>query len=246
MSRVSRLATGRTRPESPASQVSRVSGLDRSAVDLAQLDTVAKDVVPHGAVIGGGHAGVEAALSVARMGLRAGLLVLDPEAIGRLSCNPAIGGLAKGQLVREVDALGGEMGLATDAAGIQFRMLNTKKGPAVRSPRAQCDRSVYNLYMVERVREQEGLTLIAGEVVDIIVEAARVLGVRLADGRELRAGAVVLTTGTFLGGVLFAGAWERPGGRVDEAAATRLSSSLLELGLRLGRPFDPVPSDPYA
>src|SRR5262245_13948073 len=118
-------------------------------------------------VVGGGHAGVEAACAAARMGGRVAMVVLDPAAIGRMSCNPAIGGLAKGQLVREVDALGGEMALVTDATGIQFRMLNTRKGPAVRSPRAQCDRDAYNRTMVARVLGYPGLTVIAGEAVGL-------------------------------------------------------------------------------
>ncbi|MCB9889527.1 MAG: tRNA uridine-5-carboxymethylaminomethyl(34) synthesis enzyme MnmG [Planctomycetes bacterium] len=186
-------------------------------------------------VIGGGHAGVEAALAAARLGGRTACVVLDPDAVGRMSCNPAIGGLAKGQLVREVDALGGEMGLATDAAGIQFRMLNTKKGPAVRSPRAQCDRVAYNRYMAARVADQLGLDTIRGEAVELLADGRRVCGVRLADGREVHAARVVLTTGTFLGGRLFAGAWEAPGGRFGEAGASALSDSLRRLGLRLGR-----------
>ncbi len=190
-------------------------------------------------VIGGGHAGAEAALAAARMGAATACVVLEPDAIGRMSCNPAIGGIAKGQLVREIDALGGEMGLATDATGIQFRMLNTKKGPAVRSPRAQCDRHAYNRSMVARLRAQAGLAVIAGEAVDLLVEAdatsRRAIGVRLADGTALRGAAVVLTTGTFLGGRLFAGEWEGPGGRHGEAAATVLSGALVRLGLRLGR-----------
>src|SRR5712671_4194885 len=159
-------------------------------------------------VVGGGHAGIEAACAAARMGRRTAMVVLDP---------PAIGGIAKGQLVREVDALGGEMALATDATGIQFRMLNTRKGPAVRSPRAQCDRAAYNHWMVARVLGYQGLTVIAGEVVAIVAAVRqgeqRVDGVQLMDGSVLRAPAVVLTTGTFLSGKLFAGPWEAPGGR---------------------------------
>ena len=191
-------------------------------------------------VIGGGHAGAEAALAAARMGRRTACVVLDPAAIGRMSCNPAIGGIAKGQLVREVDALGGEMGLCTDETGIQFRMLNTKKGPAVRSPRAQCDRHAYNASMARRVLGQPGLEIVAGEAVDVVTEpasggGARVRGVALADGSTLLAPAVVLTTGTFLGGVLFAGEWQRDGGRMGEHGATRLSESLVRMGLRLGR-----------
>ncbi len=191
-------------------------------------------------VVGGGHAGAEAALAAARMGARTACVVLDRRAIGRMSCNPAIGGLAKGQLVREVDALGGEMGSCTDAAGIQFRMLNTKKGPAVRSPRAQCDRAAYNRRMADTVSGQPGLAVVEGEAVELLAEGGRtgerqIVGVRLADGRALTARAVVLTTGTFLGGVLFAGDWQQAGGRLGEAGATALARSLAELGLALGR-----------
>ena len=190
-------------------------------------------------VVGGGHAGVEAACAAARMGRAVAMVVLDAKAIGRMSCNPAIGGLAKGQLVREVDALGGEMGLCTDQTGIHFRMLNTRKGPAVRSPRAQCDRHAYNRVMAARVCGYPNLDVVAGEAVELHCvgqgEDRRIEGVALADGRVLRAAAVVLTTGTFLGGKLFAGEWESPGGRYDERAAAHLSRSLVSLGLRLGR-----------
>ncbi len=190
-------------------------------------------------VIGGGHAGAEAALAAARLGARTACVVLDPAAIGRMSCNPAIGGIAKGQLVREVDALGGEMGLATDAAGIQFRILNTRKGPAMRSPRAQCDRALYNETMVARVAAQPGLTVVTGEAARLLARGSagqtRIDGVELTDGARLLAPAVVLTTGTFLGGKLFSGEWEAPGGRFGEAGASRLSQSLLGFGLRLGR-----------
>ncbi|MBM4061825.1 MAG: tRNA uridine-5-carboxymethylaminomethyl(34) synthesis enzyme MnmG [Planctomycetes bacterium] len=188
-------------------------------------------------VIGGGHAGVEAATASARLGCRTAMVVLDPEAIGRMSCNPAIGGLAKGQLVREVDALGGEMALCTDATGIQFRTLNTSKGPAVRSLRAQCDRAAYNRTMVARVLGRQGLGVIAGEAVALLdgPGGERIDGVELADGRRLLAPAVVLTTGTFLGGRLFAGSWEAPGGRYGEAPATRIADSLRALGIALGR-----------
>ena len=188
-------------------------------------------------VIGGGHAGVEAAAAAARMGCRTGMIVLDPAAIGRMSCNPAIGGLAKGQLVREVDALGGEMGLCTDATGIQFRMLNTSKGPAVRSPRAQCDRDAYNRAMVLRMHGQANLQIVRGEAVALVLRAGgdAIDGVELADGQRISARAVVLTTGTFLGGRLFAGEWDESGGRFGERAASRMSVSLRALGVRLGR-----------
>lgn len=188
-------------------------------------------------VVGGGHAGVEAVTAAARTGAQAAMIVLDPAAIGRMSCNPAIGGLAKGQLVREVDALGGEMGVVTDQTGIQFRMLNTSKGPAVRSPRAQCDRDGYNRVMAKRVLGYKNVTVIAGEVVDLIASAngGHVTGVTLHDGRTLNAPAVVLTTGTFLGGKLFAGRSEKEGGRHGEPAAARISTALHKLGIRLGR-----------
>jgi len=188
-------------------------------------------------VIGGGHAGVEAALAAARMGATTACVVLDPGAMGRMSCNPAIGGIGKGQLVREVDALGGEMGLCADHSGIQFRMLNTKKGPAMRSPRAQCDRGAYNTYMAAVMGAQPGVTILAGEASEIFTDQRRrqVGGVQLADGTRILAPAVVLTTGTFLGGKLFHGEWEQAGGRFGERGATRLSRALEGLGLRLGR-----------
>ncbi len=188
-------------------------------------------------VVGGGHAGVEAATAAARLGCRTAMVVLDPAAIGRMSCNPAIGGLAKGQLVREVDALGGEMGVVTDATGIQFRMLNTSKGPAVRSPRAQCDRDAYNRTMAARVLRYANLDVLASEAAAVRASAdgSRVDGVELADGTLVGAAAVVLTTGTFLGGRLFAGAWDAPGGRHGEPAVTRLAASLRGFGIRLGR-----------
>ena len=188
-------------------------------------------------VIGGGHAGVEAATAAARLGCRTAMIVLDPAAIGRMSCNPAIGGLAKGQLVREIDALGGEMGIVTDQTGIQFRMLNTSKGPAVRSPRAQCDRAAYNRVMVARVLGYANLTVLAGEAVELLTSAAgdAIAGVLLRDGVRIGAPAVVLTTGTFLGGRLFAGEWEALGGRHGEPSAARISDSLRALGIRLGR-----------
>ncbi len=199
-------------------------------------------------IIGGGHAGVEAGLAAARMGARVGLVVMEKASLGRMSCNPAIGGVGKGQLVRELDALGGEMGLCADEAGIQFRILNASKGPAVRSPRAQCDRDAYNRSMVRRVLGQSGLEVIQAEAREILVTQSSsrpsrrgpsgtpyVRGVRLADGRVLACPAVVLTTGTFLGGVCHSGETASPGGRMGEGAASFLSQNLLALGLRLGR-----------
>lgn len=188
-------------------------------------------------VIGGGHAGVEAALAAARMGAATACVVLDPSAMGRMSCNPAIGGIGKGQLVREVDALGGEMGLCADHSGIQFRMLNTKKGPAMRSPRAQCDRAAYNACMAAVMGGQSGVTIVTAEATGVLLDRGRrqVAGVQFADGTTVHAPAVVLTTGTFLGGKLFHGDWEQAGGRLGERGASRLSRALEELGLRLGR-----------
>lgn len=188
-------------------------------------------------VVGGGHAGVEAACAGARMGARVAMVVLDPAAIGRMSCNPAIGGLAKGQIVREVDALGGEMAVVTDRTGIQFRMLNTSKGLAVQAPRAQCDRAAYNRTMAARVLGYQNLTVIEGEATALLGNGERdaVAGVQLADGRRIAAPAVVLTTGTFLGGRLFAGEWEAAGGRHGEPAAGSIPASLRAFGIRLGR-----------
>ncbi len=187
------------------------------------------------AVVGAGHAGVEAALAAARRGCRVGLLTLDRTSIGRMSCNPAIGGLAKGHLVREIDALGGQMGRAIDEAGIQFRMLNTGKGPAVWGPRAQADRELYNRVLVRDVGREKNIEVLEGEVTDLLSGDGRVNGLRLADGRTIEAGAVVLATGTFLGGVMFTGPAETRGGRRGEPSALRLTESLVAHGLRVAR-----------
>ena len=152
-------------------------------------------------VIGGGHAGADAAHVAARAGARVALLTLRADAIGVMSCNPAIGGLGKGHLVREIDALGGAMGRVADASGIQFRLLNRRKGPAVQGPRTQSDRKLYKQAMQAELSGLDGLTVIEGEAADFLMEADRVRGVRLADGSEIWSGAVVLTTGTFLRGV---------------------------------------------
>jgi tRNA uridine 5-carboxymethylaminomethyl modification enzyme len=186
-------------------------------------------------VIGGGHAGCEAASTAARMGARTALVTHRFATVGAMSCNPAIGGLGKGHLVREVDALDGLMGRVADAAGIQFRMLNRRKGPAVRGPRAQADRKLYAAAMQAAIRETANLGVIEGEADDLIVSNGRVTGVRLADGVELSAGAVVITTGTFLRGLIHLGERNWPAGRVDEAPAMGLSRSFERAGFTLGR-----------
>ncbi len=211
-------------------------------------------------VIGGGHAGAEAAWAAAHLGARVALVTLDPTRVGQMSCNPAIGGLAKGQMVREVDALGGLMGRAIDATGIQFRMLNRSKGPAVWGPRAQADKYKYAVEVQRLLAGCAGVTVVAGEVAELIVRnAARgmqnadrtdddsdssfrtlrselcISGVALADGRTLGCRAAIVTTGTFLRGLMHTGESKTAGGRVGEAAATGLSGCLARLGLELGR-----------
>ncbi|MCG8562470.1 MAG: tRNA uridine-5-carboxymethylaminomethyl(34) synthesis enzyme MnmG [Hyphomicrobiales bacterium] len=186
-------------------------------------------------VIGGGHAGCEAAAAAARMGARTGLVTHRFATIGEMSCNPAIGGLGKGHLVREIDALDGLMGRVADQAGIQFRILNRSKGPAVQGPRAQADRKLYRQAMQAAVREVAGLTVVEAAVEDFQVEDGRVVGVVTGDGETLAAGAVVLTTGTFLQGVIHIGETRTPAGRIDEAPAVGLSKRLYGLGLRMGR-----------
>ena len=186
-------------------------------------------------VIGGGHAGCEAAAAAARMGARTALVTHRFATIGEMSCNPAIGGLGKGHLVREIDALDGLMGRVADQAGIQFRILNRSKGPAVQGPRAQADRKLYRQAMQAAVREVAGLTVVEAAVEDFQVEDGRVVGVVTGDGETLAAGAVVLTTGTFLQGVIHIGETRTPAGRIDEAPAVGLSKRLYGLGLRMGR-----------
>jgi tRNA uridine 5-carboxymethylaminomethyl modification enzyme len=186
-------------------------------------------------VIGGGHAGCEAATAPARLGARTALVTHRFATIGAMSCNPAIGGLGKGHLVREVDALDGLMGRVADAAGIQFRMLNRRKGPAVRGPRAQADRKLYAAAMQVAITETQNLSVIEGEADELIVSDGRVTGIRLADGRALSAGAVVITTGTFLRGLIHLGERNWPAGRVDEAPAMGLSASFERAGFTLGR-----------
>lgn len=186
-------------------------------------------------VVGAGHAGCEAALSAARMGARTALLTISLDSIARMSCNPAIGGLAKGQLVREIDALGGEMGKLIDATGIQFRMINTGKGPAMHSPRAQADKNAYHMEMKRRLEAQPGLLLRQALVTSLIVEDGRVRGVRTQSGHDYTADAVILTTGTFLNGLLHFGPAKVPGGRMGEPPATDLSESLRLAGLEVRR-----------
>src|SRR5262245_15124029 len=182
-------------------------------------------------VVGGGHAGCEAAAAAARLGARTLLLTHRLDTIGEMSCNPAIGGLAKGQLVREVDALDGVMGRAIDRAGIQFRMLNRSKGPAVWGPRAPADRKLYRQAMQAILAEQDGLTIRAGAVEDVIVgDDGRVAGVTLGDGTRLESGAVVLTTGTFLRGLIHVGEMKLPAGRIGDARAVGLAYTLKRFG----------------
>lgn len=186
-------------------------------------------------VIGGGHAGCEAAAASARMGAATALVTHRFSTVGAMSCNPAIGGLGKGHLVREVDALDGLMGRVGDAGGIQFRVLNRRKGPAVRGPRAQADRKLYAAAMRAAIRETEGLSVIEGEADELIVVDGEVKGLRLTDDRVLRAGAVVVTTGTFLRGLIHLGEKNWPAGRVGEAPAMGLSASFERAGFTLGR-----------
>jgi tRNA uridine 5-carboxymethylaminomethyl modification enzyme len=187
------------------------------------------------AVIGGGHAGCEAAAAAARMGARTALITHRFATIGAMSCNPAIGGLGKGHLVREIDALDGLMGRVADLGGIQFRVLNRRKGPAVRGPRAQADRKLYAAAMQSAIRAIPNLDVIESEADDLILENGGIRGVRLADGRDIFVGAVVLTTGTFLRGLIHIGEKQIPAGRVGEAPAVGLSRTLESIGFSLGR-----------
>jgi tRNA uridine 5-carboxymethylaminomethyl modification enzyme len=186
-------------------------------------------------VVGAGHAGCEAALAVARMGCRALLLTLNLDAVAQMSCNPAIGGLAKGHLVREIDALGGEMARNIDATGIQFRVLNTKKGPAVRASRAQADRDLYRARMKQVVEAQVRLDLKQGQVDRLLVDGGRVTGVETRDGLRFEAPTVVLTTGTFMRGLIHVGLVNYPGGRAGEPPSEGLSDHLRDLGFDVGR-----------
>jgi tRNA uridine 5-carboxymethylaminomethyl modification enzyme len=186
-------------------------------------------------VIGAGHAGAEAAWAASKLGAKTLLLTISKDTIAKMSCNPAIGGLAKGQIVREVDALGGLMGLASDATGIQFRMLNRSKGPAVQSPRCQSDKYKYKDYIREILENASNLTIVEAVAAQILTQENAVTGVQCLDGRQFSAPAVVVTTGTFLKGVMHLGTKQWPGGRLDEPASNELSDSLKSLGLTVGR-----------
>ncbi len=186
-------------------------------------------------VIGGGHAGTEAAAAAARFGSETILLTHRATTIGEMSCNPAIGGLGKGHLVREIDALDGLMARVADQAGIQFRVLNRRKGPAVRGPRAQMDRALYRAAMQAAIAAQSNLSVVEGEAADLVLSDGHVSGVRLADGRVVEAGRVVLTTGTFLRGLIHIGERSYPAGRYGEAPSMGLSETLARAGFRLGR-----------
>ena len=186
-------------------------------------------------VVGGGHAGCEAACAAARVGARTALVTHRFETIGEMSCNPAIGGLGKGHLVREIDALDGVMGRVADAAGIQFRLLNRSKGPAVQGPRAQADRKLYREAMQRVIVEQDRLDVIEGAVEDFVMDGMNVAGVCLADGRAIAAHSVVLTTGTFLNGLIHMGETRIPAGRVGDKPALKLSERLRDFGLQVGR-----------
>jgi len=186
-------------------------------------------------VIGGGHAGTEAAHAAARCGVRVALVTLSRDTIGVMSCNPAIGGLGKGHLVREIDALDGVMGRVADRAGIQFRLLNRKKGPAVQGPRAQADRALYRTAMQEEIAAVPAIEVIEGEAVDLVELTGRICGVALGDGTTIRAACIILTTGTFLRGVIHIGDVSRPGGRMGESPAIRMAERIDALRLPLGR-----------
>jgi tRNA uridine 5-carboxymethylaminomethyl modification enzyme len=186
-------------------------------------------------VIGGGHAGVEAAHAAAKIGAKTCLLTISKDTIAKMSCNPAIGGLAKGQIAREVDAMGGLMGLAIDATGIQFRLLNRSRGPAVQAPRAQADKYKYKDYIRMQLERTENLTIVEAAVTEVITEKNSVRAVRCSDGRIYNAPAVILTTGTFLHGLMHIGTEQFAGGRLGEPPANELSENLRQLGVELGR-----------
>src|SRR5690242_15408093 len=182
-------------------------------------------------VVGAGHAGCEAARACARLGLRTAMVTMNIDLIAQMSCNPAIGGIAKGHLVREIDALGGVMGELTDAVGIQFRLLNTSRGPAVWSPRAQCDKKQYRIRMREWLENEPNLRILQAEVGELLIVSNKVAGVRLKDGRDLLAEAVVVTTGTFLNGLAHVGEQKYACGRNGEPPSNTLAAQLRTLGV---------------
>lgn len=186
-------------------------------------------------VIGGGHAGCEAALAGARMGCRVVLLTIDESKIAQMPCNPAIGGIAKGHLVKEIDALGGEMGLNTDKAGIQFRILNTRKGPAVRATRVQCDKALYRTAMQDTLKKQAGLEIVVGTAMQILTKGSAVIGVVTNTGETIYAKAIIITSGTFLKGLMHIGLNHLPGGRAGEAPSEHLSDCMRDFGFEVGR-----------
>ena len=195
-------------------------------------------------VIGGGHAGIEAALVPARMGYRTLLVTLRQDRIGHMPCNPAIGGLAKGHLVKEIDALGGEIGCAIDSAGIQFRMLNRAKGSAVWSPRAQADKLLYSRIMCDTLESQPNIDVVESEVERILVDHYRFTGIVVSGGQIVSARACVLTTGTFLRGLMHTGETRTAGGREGEPSAHSLASALAAMGFRVGRLKTGTPARP--
>ena len=186
-------------------------------------------------VIGGGHAGCEAALAGARMGCRVILLTIDETKIAQMPCNPAVGGIAKGHLVKEIDALGGEIGHNTDKAGIQFRTLNTRKGPAVRATRVQCDKALYRMAMQETLKAQPSLEIVAGTAERILTRGNAVIGVVTNRGETIYAKAIVITSGTFLKGLMHIGLNHLPGGRAGEAPSEHLSDCMRDFGFEVGR-----------
>src|SRR6202158_5167572 len=186
-------------------------------------------------VIGGGHAGCEAASAAARLGSTTALVTLNLDLIGQMSCNPAIGGIAKGHLVREIDALGGIMGRVIDRTGIQFRLLNRSRGPAVQSPRAQADRALYRTEMRATLESTPNLHLRQGMVVDLLVHNGKILGVVMQDGRRIGAAAVVIAAGTFLNGLVHTGRRSYTAGRIGEPASIELAEALKQLGFPVGR-----------
>ena len=186
-------------------------------------------------VIGGGHAGCEAASAAGRLGAQTSLITLNLDLIGQMSCNPAIGGIAKGHLVREIDALGGIMGRVADRTGIQFRLLNRSRGPAVQSPRAQTDRALYRTEMRKMLEHTPNLHLRQGMVIDLLVKNAKILGVEMQDGRRIAARSVVIAAGTFLNGLVHTGQRTYTAGRAGEPASIELAETLKRLGFPVGR-----------